>query len=86
MSALSDAIVLLRYVEVYGEIRRVVALLKRRGSSHDKAIRAYTIAGDGAHVGAPLRTTTGLMSGRTTQLDAIESARVNEMFPEPPPD
>ena len=82
VSALSDAIVLLRYVEVYGEIRRVVAVLKQRGSNHDTAIREYTIAADGVHVGAPLRTTTGLMSGRTTQLDAVESARVSEMFHE----
>lgn len=83
VSTLCDSIVLLRYVEVYGEIRRVVAVLKQRGSDHDKAIREYTIAADGVHVGAPLRTTTGLMSGRTTQLDTIESARVLEMFPEP---
>ena len=82
VSALSDAIVLLRYVEVYGEIRRVVAVLKQRGSDHDKAIRAYTIADDGVHVGAALRTTTGLMSGRTSQLDAMESERVYDMFPE----
>lgn len=82
VSALSDAIVLLRYVEVYGEVRRVVAVLKQRGSSHDKAIREYTITSDGVHIGAPLRTTTGLMSGRTTQLDSIESARVGEMFPD----
>jgi len=82
VSALSDAIVLLRYVEVYGEIRRVVAVLKQRGSSHDKAIREYVIGSDGLHVGAPLRTTTGIMSGRTTQLDAVESARVLGMFPE----
>jgi len=83
VSALSDAIVLLRYVEVYGEIRRVVAVLKQRGSGHDKAIREYSITGDGMHIGAALRTTTGLMSGRTSQLDALESARVSEMFPEP---
>lgn len=82
VSALSDAIVLLRYVEVYGEIRRVVAVLKQRGSNHDKAIREYTISSDGVHVGAALRTTTGLMSGRTSQLDSVESARVGEMFPD----
>ena len=82
VSSLSDAIVLLRYVEVYGEVRRVVSVLKQRGSSHDKTIREYTIDTDGFHVGAPLRTTTGIMSGRTTQLDAVESARVSAMFPD----
>lgn len=80
VSALSDTIILLRYAEVYGEIRRVVAVLKHRGSSHDKAMREVTIGPDGLHVGAALRTTAGIMSGRTSQLDSAETERVTGMF------
>jgi len=80
ISALSDAIILLRYVEVYGEIRRVLTVLKQRGSAHDTSIREFTVDERGIHVGAPLRTTVGMMSGLSTPLNATESARVDEMF------
>lgn len=78
VSALVDAVVLLRYVEVYGELRKGIAVLKMRGSDHQKAIRELTLGPDGMRIGAPMRTTTGIMSGRTTQLDATETARLTE--------
>jgi circadian clock protein KaiC len=81
VSSLTDTIVMLRYVEVYGELKRGIAVLKARGSSHDKTIREYSIGPDGIHIGAPLRTTTGIMSGRPSQLNAAESARVTDIFP-----
>lgn len=56
-------------------------MLKARGSDHDKTIREYTIGPDGIHIGSPLRTTTGIMSGRPSQLDATESARLTDIFP-----
>lgn len=81
VSSLTDTIVMLRYIEVYGELKRGIAVLKARGSDHDKAIREYTIGPDGIHIGAPLRTTTGIMSGRPSQLDAAESERITDIFP-----
>jgi circadian clock protein KaiC len=81
VSSLTDAIVMLRYVEVYGELKRGITVLKARGSDHDKTIREYTIGPDGIHIGSPLRTTTGIMSGRPSQLDATESARLTDIFP-----
>ncbi len=81
VSSLTDTIVMLRYVEVYGELKRGIAVLKARGSDHDKTIREYDIRPDGIHIGAPLRATTGIMSGRPSQLNAAESARLTDMFP-----
>ncbi|MEL6194789.1 MAG: hypothetical protein AAFR66_22200, partial [Bacteroidota bacterium] len=43
ISTSTDSIILLRYVEVYGEIRRGLAVIKMRGSMHDKQIREFTI-------------------------------------------
>lgn len=63
VSALSDVIFLLRYVEVGGEIRRAVTVLKHRGSVHDKSIREFTIDPDGIHIHEPLRAMTGILSG-----------------------
>jgi circadian clock protein KaiC len=42
---ITDSIILLRYVEVFGEMRRGVTVLKMRGSMHDKEIREPTVDG-----------------------------------------
>jgi circadian clock protein KaiC len=75
VSALVDAVILLRYVEVYGELKKGIAVLKMRGSNHQKDIRELTLGAEGIRIGPPLRTTTGIMSGRPTQLAASEAAR-----------
>jgi circadian clock protein KaiC len=64
ISTLTDSIILLRYIEVRGEMRRGITVLKMRGSTHDKAIREYTIDNDGMHIGTPFRNLTGVLSGR----------------------
>ena len=81
VSSLTDTIVMLRYVEVYGELKRGITVLKVRGSDHDKTIREYSIGANGIHIGSPLRSTAGIMSGRPSQLDAAESARLTDIFP-----
>lgn len=63
ISTLTDSIVLLRYIEAYGEMRRGITVLKMRGSMHDKEIREYTIDGDGMHIGERFRDVTGVLSG-----------------------
>jgi circadian clock protein KaiC len=64
VSALTDGIVLLRYVEVDGEIRRAITVLKARGTRHDSAIREYVITDHGAVVGERFRGLTGVLSGQ----------------------
>jgi circadian clock protein KaiC len=68
ISTLTDAIILLRYVEVFGEIKRAVSVLKMRGSKHDHDIREITIDHQGMHIGEPLRTVSGILAGRPLQL------------------
>lgn len=76
VSALVDAVILLRYVEVYGALKKGIAVLKMRGSDHQKDIRELTLGPQGVRIGRPLRTTTGIMSGRPSQLGASEAARL----------
>ena len=47
ISSITDSIILLRYVEIFGEMRRGLAVLKMRGSMHQKEIREFTIDGNG---------------------------------------
>lgn len=68
ISTLTDSIILLRYVEAFGAIKRGVTILKMRGSWHDRDIREYTIDGKGMHVGAPFRSVAGILSGRNVNL------------------
>ena len=63
ISTLTDSIILLRYVEMFGEMKRGMTILKMRGSIHDKGIREFTIDHEGMHLGAPFRNVTGIMAG-----------------------
>ncbi len=54
ISTITDAIILMRYADLDGDMRRGVQVLKLRGSNHDKHLRMYTIDGSGLHVGEPL--------------------------------
>jgi circadian clock protein KaiC len=63
ISTITDSIVLLRYVELAGEMRRGLTVLKMRGSLHDKNIREFTIDGTGMHIGEPFRNVSGILTG-----------------------
>jgi len=65
ISTLTDSIILLRYVEAFGSMRRALVVLKMRGSHNDTDIREYTIDGDGMHIGKPFREVSGVLSGNT---------------------
>jgi circadian clock protein KaiC len=74
ISTLTDSIILLRYVESFGEMRRAICLLKMRGSPHDSSLREYTIDKGGMHIGEPFRHIVGILSGNPTfSPDAEES-------------
>ena len=60
VSTISDAIVLLHYVPLGGEVRRGVNVLKMRGSDHDKAVREFSITGRGMEIGEPLADVSAL--------------------------
>jgi circadian clock protein KaiC len=62
-STITDSIILLRYVEDFGQIRRGLAVLKMRGSKHDREIREFTIDGRGLHIGEPFHNVGGILSG-----------------------
>jgi circadian clock protein KaiC len=79
ISTLTDSIILLRYVEIYGEMRRGLTVLKMRGSQHDKDIREFTIDHQGMHIGRPFRNVTGILTGHPTQVEG-EIDRLSGLF------
>ncbi|MCS6836658.1 MAG: circadian clock protein KaiC [Anaerolineae bacterium] len=80
ISTITDSIILLRYVEVYGEMRRGLTVLKMRGSMHDKEIREFTIDKRGMHIGKPFRDISGILSGNFTRLVPDELSRLSNLF------
>jgi circadian clock protein KaiC len=64
---LTDAIIIQRYIEIDGQLRRAIAVAKVRASQHSKDIREYEITSKGGIlVGAALRGYEGLLSGSPT--------------------
>lgn len=68
ISSITDTIILLRDVELSGEMRRGLTVLKMRGSPHDKAIREFVIEGGGMKPGTAFRNVGGILSGHPAQL------------------
>lgn len=60
-----DSYILLRYVEIRSAIRKALAILKMRGSNHDKDIRAFEITPNGIEVADTFSGIEGILSGNT---------------------
>lgn len=80
ISTITDSIILLRYVEILGEMRRGMTVLKMRGSMHDKNIREFTIDGSGMHVGNPFRKISGILAGHPNHVQPVDIERWDEMY------
>ncbi|HEU5208905.1 MAG TPA: circadian clock protein KaiC [Longimicrobiales bacterium] len=80
ISTLTDSIILLRYVEAFGEMKRGLTVLKMRGSVHDKDIREFTIDADGMHIGRPFRHVTGILAGTPVHVSPADIERIWEQF------
>jgi circadian clock protein KaiC len=60
---LADTVVLLRYFEAIGRVRRAVAVIKKRAGTHEKTIRDYEVGQGGLQVGEPLEGFQGVLRG-----------------------
>ena len=80
ISTLTDSIILLRYVEMFGDMKRGLTVLKMRGSWHDKAIREFTIDKGGMKMGRPFRNVTGILSGAPVHVSPADIERVWSHF------
>ncbi len=82
ISTITDSIILMRYVEMFGEIRRGMTVLKMRGSRHDKDIREFTIDPTGMHILEPIRNVSGILSGHARHLPHWETDHPSDGFDE----
>jgi circadian clock protein KaiC len=63
---LADTVILLRFFEADGQVRRAVSVVKKRGGEHETTIREFKIGTGGIHLGEPLSDFTGVLLGVPT--------------------
>jgi circadian clock protein KaiC len=63
---LADAIIVQRYIEIAGQFKRVISVVKVRGSKHSKDIRLFDITDEGTIIGEALSEYSGIMTGSPT--------------------
>jgi circadian clock protein KaiC len=66
VSYLSDNVIMLRYFEAFGEVRRAFSVVKKRSGGHEHAIREFRLAKGGLVVGPPLKDFRGIFTGTPT--------------------
>ena len=75
ISFLTDDIIRLRYVEIEGQLRKIMVVVKMRGGNHSKEIREYIINEEGVVVIGPLQTNYArLTSGLPERIGQIQEA------------
>jgi circadian clock protein KaiC len=62
VSYLADTVLLLRYFEAHGAVRKAISVLKKRSGHHEDTIRELTLD-KGLRVGAPLSAFRGVLTG-----------------------
>ena len=60
---LADTVVLLRYFEALGSVRRAMSIIKKRTGMHESTIREYCIDHRGLTIGEPLDGFQGILRG-----------------------
>jgi circadian clock protein KaiC len=63
VSYLADTVMLMRFFEAQGAIRKAVSVIKKRSGAHETTIRELTMGVHGVSVGPPLDQFEGVMTG-----------------------
>jgi len=76
ISTFTDNIVMLRYVEMQGQLSTVINIVKVRGSPHDNNLRKYEVSSEGVGIGSSLTGYEGIITGVTRKV----SKTIEEML------
>jgi circadian clock protein KaiC len=81
ISYLADAVLLLRFFETAGQVRKAISVLKNRGGEHEHTIREFRIDHSGVRIGEPLTDFRGVLTGNPTY-----TGETKPLLHERPPD
>ncbi|HEX3487049.1 MAG TPA: ATPase domain-containing protein [Micropepsaceae bacterium] len=66
LTYLADTVIMLRYFEALGRVRRAMSVIKKRTGSHEDTIREFQIGATGLTLGQPLNEFQGVLRGVPT--------------------
>ena len=62
-SYLADSVVLLRYFEHAGKVKKAISVVKKRSGAHEESIRELWFDDHGIHLSEPLNHFRGVLTG-----------------------
>ena len=71
-SYLADSVILLRYFEHQGSVKKAISVLKKRTGGHEESIRQLWFDSDGIHVGEPLLQLRGVLTGVPQEVSSLQ--------------
>lgn len=74
-SYLADSVVILRYFEYAGKIKKAISVLKKRTGAHEESIREMYFDANGIHLSEPLLSLRGILTGVPVDIGADVAAR-----------
>lgn len=77
-SYLADSVVMLRYFEHAGEVKKAISVVKKRTGAHERTIRGLEFDQDGIHLSEPLMALRGVLSGVPVEVPPPERRRTTE--------
>ncbi|EIM26222.1 ATPase domain-containing protein [Microvirga lotononidis] len=75
---LADTVILLRYFEAFGQVRRALSVIKKRFGSHENTIREIRVDSRGIAVGEPLRAFQGVLRGVPVMVEGDRAALLED--------
>ena len=75
VSYLADSVILLRYFEARGKIRKALSIVKKRGGLHDTSIRDFSMSSSGLAIGTQLENFRGILTGVPTFDNIVREIR-----------
>jgi circadian clock protein KaiC len=67
-SYLADCVVLLRYFEYAGKVKKAISVVKKRSGAHEESIRELRFDEQGIHLSEPLANFRGILTGVPTEI------------------
>jgi circadian clock protein KaiC len=68
VSYLADSVVITRFFEAHGTIRKAISIIKKRSGPHEASVRDLAMTGTGIEIGPPLTEFQGVLTGVPTYL------------------
>ena len=63
LSYLADTIIMMRYFEAAGRVRKALSVVKKRSGAHEDTIRGLELGAGGIRIGPPLTGMRGVLTG-----------------------